>query len=285
MESTHLFFMRRQVTLTNRKRHMPPRFTKRTTLHFQRESQSRKFNVASNTLLNITIFAGQFESHENLVEHRTQPSFPPEIPKVRSGRLFRCFRQLRRYLCLQGMAQMEQIPKQYPRLHCCCHNQLPAQSHLDVPKHQPTDWDRIREVFRHRVGRLGHRHANGVATQWQTEMELLPQQSLCRRCFHALEFLREPIVYVRIDIKSTWYSKSPPPMSFQGGLVRWLGIYRRRLKKQRPCITASSGIDPMPLPTSLRGDDIPVEACNNQCRSMNLLGHHFSVIREMVKWT
>ena len=74
-------------------------------------------------------------------------------------------------------------------------------------------------------------------------------------------------------------------MSFQRGLVRWQGIYRRRLKKQRPCITASSGIDPMPLPTSLRGDDIPIEACNNQCRSMNLLGHHFSVIRKMVKGT
>ena len=35
--------------------------------------------------------------------------------------------------------------------------------YLDVPKHQPTNRDRIREVFWHRVGRLGHRHANGVA--------------------------------------------------------------------------------------------------------------------------
>ena len=163
MESTHLFFMRRHVTLTNRKRHLPPQFTKRTTLHSQRESQSRKINAVSNTLLIITIFAGRFESHENLVEHRTQPSLPPEIPKVRSGRLFRCFRQLRRYLCLQGMAEMEQIPKQYPRLHCRCHNQLPAQSHLDFPKHQPSNRDRICEVFWYRISRLGHRHTDGVA--------------------------------------------------------------------------------------------------------------------------
>ena len=163
MEPTHLFFMLWQVTLTNRKRHMPPRFTKRTTLHSQRESQSRKFNAASNTLLIITIFAGQFESHENLVEHRTQRRLPPEIPEFLSGWFFGCIRQLRRYLCLQGMAQMEQIPKQYPRLHCRCHDQLPAQSHLDIPKHQPSNRDRICEVFWYRISRLGHRHADSVA--------------------------------------------------------------------------------------------------------------------------
>ena len=105
----------------------------------------------------------QVGQSENLNKVDNLSDLPPEILEVRSGRLFRCIRQFRRYLCLQGMAQMEQIPKQYPRFHCRCHDQLPTQSHLDVPKHQPTNRDRIREVFWHRVGRLGHRHANGVA--------------------------------------------------------------------------------------------------------------------------
>ena len=50
-------------------------------------------------------------------------------------------------------------------------------------------------------------------------------------------------------------------MSFQHGQVRWQGIYGRRLEKQGPYMTASTAIDPKPLPTSLRRDDIPVEAC------------------------
>ena len=33
--------------------------------------------------------------------------------------------------------------------------------------------------------------------------------------------------------------------------------------KQNPFKTASTAIDPMPLPTSLRRDDIPVEACTS----------------------
>ncbi len=39
------------------------------------------------------------------------------------------------------------------------------------------------------------------------------------------------------------------------------GIYRRRFKQQIPKWTASTGIDPMPLPTSPRRDDMPVESC------------------------
>ena len=38
-------------------------------------------------------------------------------------------------------------------------------------------------------------------------------------------------------------------------------IYGRRLKEQEPYMTASTAIDPKPLPTCLRGDDIPVESC------------------------
>ena len=34
-------------------------------------------------------------------------------------------------------------------------------------------------------------------------------------------------------------------------------------KKLKPIVTASTAIDPMPLPTSLRRDDIAVEACFN----------------------
>jgi len=45
----------------------------------------------------------------------------------------------------------------------------------------------------------------------------------------------------------------------------WAGAKARNLweaiQKAKPYITASSGIDPVPLPTSLRRDDIPVEAC------------------------
>ena len=40
-------------------------------------------------------------------------------------------------------------------------------------------------------------------------------------------------------------------------------IYRRRFMKQNPFKTASTAIDPMYLPTSLRRDDIPVEACTS----------------------
>ena len=52
-------------------------------------------------------------------------------------------------------------------------------------------------------------------------------------------------------------------MSFLRGYVREHGIYRRRFKKQKPYCTASPGIDPKPLPTSQRGDDMPAEACFN----------------------
>ena len=42
--------------------------------------------------------------------------------------------------------------------------------------------------------------------------------------------------------------------------------------KQNPFKTASTAIDPMPLPTSLRRDDIPVEACKAQSRNDMLSG-------------
>jgi hypothetical protein len=38
-------------------------------------------------------------------------------------------------------------------------------------------------------------------------------------------------------------------------------------------MTASTAIDPMPLPTSLPGDDIPVEACNN-CNKRSIPASH-----------
>ena len=41
-------------------------------------------------------------------------------------------------------------------------------------------------------------------------------------------------------------------MSFQRGFVRWQGIYRRRLKKQKAYMTASESIDPMPPHSSPR---------------------------------
>ena len=43
-------------------------------------------------------------------------------------------------------------------------------------------------------------------------------------------------------------------------------IYRRRFKQQIPKWTASTGIDPMPLPTSPRRDDMPVESFNSHRR-------------------
>ena len=39
------------------------------------------------------------------------------------------------------------------------------------------------------------------------------------------------------------------------------GIYGRWYKKMKTNTMASTGIDPMPLPTNRRRDDIPVEAC------------------------
>lgn len=44
------------------------------------------------------------------------------------------------------------------------------------------------------------------------------------------------------------------------------GIYRRRFKQQILKWTASTGIDPMPLPTSPRRDDMPVESCTSHRR-------------------
>ena len=44
------------------------------------------------------------------------------------------------------------------------------------------------------------------------------------------------------------------------------------LKKQIPKWTASTGIDPMPLPTSPRRDDMPVESCNSHRRDDILSG-------------
>ena len=65
------------------------------------------------------------------------------------------------------------------------------------------------------------------------------------------------------------HSKCQPPMSFPPAshviptrACGEEGIYGRRFKKQKPYCAASPG-DPMPLPTSQRRDDIPVEACFN----------------------
>ena len=49
-------------------------------------------------------------------------------------------------------------------------------------------------------------------------------------------------------------------MSFLRGKERGQGIYGQRFYRQKPKWTASTAIDPMPLPAGLRGDDIPVEA-------------------------
>ena len=38
-------------------------------------------------------------------------------------------------------------------------------------------------------------------------------------------------------------------------------------------MTTSTAIDPMPLPTCLPGDDIPVEACNNRNKSSKQAAH------------
>ena len=52
-------------------------------------------------------------------------------------------------------------------------------------------------------------------------------------------------------------------MSFLRGKERGQGIYGQRFYRQKPKWTASTAIDPKPLPTSPRWDDIPVEACHN----------------------
>ena len=84
-------------------------------------------------------------------------------------------------------------------------------------------------------------------------------------------------------------SSSKPPMSLQprctchsnGGMCvsgnLWaagyrIRIYRRRFKQQIPKWTASTGIDPMPLPTSLRRDDMSVESCTSHRRDDILSG-------------
>jgi hypothetical protein len=64
-------------------------------------------------------------------------------------------------------------------------------------------------------------------------------------------------------------------MSFQQRDVGKRGIYGRWFKETRPYIKASTGIDPMPLPTSLRRDDIHVEACN-QCGD-DMLSEAFNI--------
>ena len=38
-------------------------------------------------------------------------------------------------------------------------------------------------------------------------------------------------------------------------------------------MTASTAIDPLPLPTNLPRDDIPVEACNNRNKSSKQAAH------------
>lgn len=62
---------------------------------------------------------------------------------------------------------------------------------------------------------------------------------------------------------------------FQQRNVGKRGIYGKRFKETIPYIEASTGIDPMPLPTTLRRDDIPVEACN-QCGD-DMLSEAFNI--------
>ena len=64
-------------------------------------------------------------------------------------------------------------------------------------------------------------------------------------------------------------------MSFQQRNVGKRGIYGRRFKEARQYIKVSTGIDPMPLPISLRGDDIPVETCK-QCAD-DMLSEAFNI--------
>ena len=66
-----------------------------------------------------------------------------------------------------------------------------------------------------------------------------------------------------LNLKDT---SNQPPMSFQRGHVRWLESMGGGAKKLKPIVTASTAIDPMPLPASPRGDDIAVEACFRPAR-------------------
>jgi hypothetical protein len=49
-------------------------------------------------------------------------------------------------------------------------------------------------------------------------------------------------------------------MSFQQGKERERESMGGGQRQKKPLITASTAIDPKPLPTCPRGDDIPVEA-------------------------
>ena len=55
-------------------------------------------------------------------------------------------------------------------------------------------------------------------------------------------------------------------MSFQHRHVRERESMESGTKGNNLNMTASTDIDPLPLPTSLRWDDIPVEACTAQYR-------------------